>query len=274
MNKKVKAALTVSLIGLMTLVSGCSERQFNKVSHHHYSNYQSEKVKTKSTKETPSQQLAESVLTSDIKKQLGNNIRYNGHGAFIIDDNKSSLNADRNVAPYAVNEVDKLGRPIQGDAFINKTSRQYRNRNETGNGITSWKPQGFKQVKLSGAYSHLYDRGHLLGYANVGNVRGFNASESNEKNIATQTAWANEARDENSTGQNYFENIVRKAQDQNKTLAYRVNDLYEGNNLVPSGALIQAKSTDGSVNFKVFVPNVQAGIKINYQNGNSEISTN
>ena len=101
----------------------------------------------------------------------------------------------------------------------------------------------------------------------VGGIKGFNASESNPKNIATQTAWANEAGDKDNTGQNYYEGIVRKALHQGKKVRYQVQDVYDGNNIVPSGAHIQAKSTDGSVNFNVFVPNVQSNIKINYATG-------
>ena len=69
------------------------------------------------------------------------------------------------------------------------------------------------------------------------------------------------------TGQNYYEGIVRKALDEGKKVRYQVQDVYDGNNIVPSGAHIQAKSTDGSVNFNVFVPNVQSNIKINYATG-------
>lgn len=217
---------------------------------------------------TPNQKLASSVLTDSVKQQLGGSITYNGHGAFIINNNQNDLNTQIASAPYATDEVDNLGRPHIGNAWLNKTCRQYKNREQTGNGRTDWKPAGFHQLSgLPGEYKHAYDRGHLLGYALVGGIRGFNASESNPANVATQTAWANEARSADSTGQNYYEGLVRRALDQNKQVRYRVTDIYDGNNLVPSGAHIEAKSSDGSLEFNVFVPNVQNNIRINYATG-------
>lgn len=238
--------------------------------YYHHENYNRDNDNGFGSQEgkTINEQLADSVMTANVKSQLGNSIQYNGHGAFIINNNQSTLNANVNVAPYATNEVDSMGRPTVGNAFLNKTCRQYKNRQETGNGASEWKPKGFHQLSdLKGGYTHAYDRGHLLGYALVGGIKGFNASESNPKNIATQTAWANEAGDKDNTGQNYYEGIVRKALDEGKKVRYQVQDVYDGNNIVPSGAHIQAKSTDGSVNFNVFVPNVQSNIKINYATG-------
>lgn len=224
---------------------------------------------------TPSEKLAESVVTSSIKKQLKtNNIKYNGDGAFIINNNKSNLNVNVTSSPYATDTVDSQNRAYDGEALLNKTTRQYQTRETTNNGASNWKPVGFVQrTNLGGTYSHAYDRGHLLGYALIGGLNGFDASESNAKNIATQTAWANEARDKHATGQNYYEGLVRKALDQNKTVRYSVKDLYENKNAkIPAGAWIKAKSKDGAINFNVFVPNVQSGLKINYQTGNTIVT--
>src|SRR5699024_3907274 len=110
-----------------------------------------------------------------------------------------------------------LNRPTVANAWLNRTSRQYKNRQATGNGRTSWKPQGFRQVQnLPGRFKHAYDRGHLLAYALVGIGRGFDASESNEKNIATQTAWSNGPASKDSNSPIFYAGFVRKSLYTNK----------------------------------------------------------
>ena len=225
--------------------------------------------------EHPNESLASSVLTANVVKQLGtNSVRFNGNGAFILNDNKTDLNAKVSSAPYVqLAKQDSLGRAGVANALLTKASRQYQSRDQTGNS-RQMQPVGWHQLSIGGNYKMLYNRGHSIGYALAGSVRGFDASEANPQNITAQTAWANQASNGNdsNTGQNYYETQVRRAQDDRKTVRYRVTPVYDGDNLVPSGSHLEAKSSDGSLEFNVFVPNVEPGVVINYSTGYAKVA--
>ena len=225
--------------------------------------------------EHPNESLASSVLTANVVKQLGtNNVRFNGNGAIILNDNKTDLNAKVSSAPYVqLAKQDSLGRAGVANALLTKASRQYQSRDQTGNS-RQMQPVGWHQLSIGGNYKMLYNRGHSIGYALAGSVRGFDASEANPQNITAQTAWANQASNGNdsNTGQNYYETQVRRAQDNRKTVRYRVTPVYDGDNLVPSGSHLEAKSSDGSLEFNVFVPNVEPGVVINYSTGYAKVA--
>lgn len=69
-----------------------------------------------------------------------------------------------------------------------------------------------------------------------------------------------------------YETMVQKAVKSGKTVYYEVNPVFHGDNIVATGVQMRAVSTDGSLEFNVFIYNVQDGVTIDYSNGNSQKS--
>ncbi|WP_270322691.1 DNA/RNA non-specific endonuclease [Weissella confusa] len=279
-KRQVSVAGVVIALGVFalqqTVLKDNNGTQVTKTNYAQSSVKSDEKVNYGSTAdEHPNESLASSVLTANVVKQLGtNSVRFNGNGAFILNNNKTDLNAKVSSAPYVqLAKQDSLGRAGVANALLTKASRQYQSRDKTGNS-RQMQPVGWHQLSIGGNYKMLYNRGHSIGYALAGSVRGFDASEANPQNITAQTAWANQASNGNdsNTGQNYYETQVRRAQDNRKTVRYRVTPVYDGDNLVPSGSHLEAKSSDGSLEFNVFVPNVEPGVVIDYSTGYAKVA--
>lgn len=279
-KRQVSVAGVVIALGVFalqqTVLKDNNGTQVTKTNYAQSSVKSDEKVNYGSTAdEHPNESLASSVLTANVVKQLGtNSVSFNGNGAFILNNNKTDLNAKVSSAPYVqLAKQDSLGRAGVANALLTKASRQYQSRDETGNS-RQMQPVGWHQLSIGGNYKMLYNRGHSIGYALAGSVRGFDASEANPQNITAQTAWANQASNGNdsNTGQNYYETQVRRAQDNRKTVRYRVTPVYDGDNLVPSGSHLEAKSSDGSLEFNVFVPNVEPGVVIDYSTGYAKVA--
>ena len=132
---------------------------------------------------------------------------------------------------------------------------------ERGN-ISSIKPSGWQTVKydfVDGKY--LYNRCHLIGFQLTG-------ENANKKNLITCTRYMNVE------GMLPFENMIADYIKETKNhVLYRVTPIYDGDNLVAKGAILEAKSIEDQgegICFNVFVYNVQPGVEINYQTGESK----
>lgn len=123
------------------------------------------------------------------------------------------------------------------------------------------KPAGWHTVKydwVDGKY--LYNRCHLIGYQ----LSGENA---NERNLITGTRYMNVE------GMLPYENEVADyVQETGNHVLYRVTPVFEGDELVARGVHVEAESVedDGAgVSFNVFCYNVQPGVEIDYETGES-----
>ena len=127
------------------------------------------------------------------------------------------------------------------------------------------KPTGWHTVRyddlVDGKY--LYNRCHLIGYQLTG-------ENANTKNLITGTRYLN------IEGMLPFENMVADyIQETNNHVLYRVTPIFEGNNLLANGVLMEGYSVEdkgAGVSYCVFAYNVQPGIEIDYATGESKLS--
>lgn len=121
--------------------------------------------------------------------------------------------------------------------------------------------------------TQIYNRGHLIAYSisagidQDGNYNPNNQSgdQNNPKNLFTQSAYSNQKI------QTIFESKVRRALRENKRVIYQATPIFRGNELMARGINLQAVSTDGSLDFNVYLFNVQPGFVYDYNNGRAKI---
>jgi DNA-entry nuclease len=127
------------------------------------------------------------------------------------------------------------------------------------------KPSGWHTVKYDVVKDkYLYNRCHLIGYQ----LSGENA---NKGNLITGTRYLN------MEGMLPFENAVAEyVENTGNHVLYRVTPIFEGNNLLASGVLMEAWSVEDygdGICFNVYCYNVQPGVVIDYATGKSQLDT-
>ena len=157
-------------------------------------------------------------------------------------------------------ELDSLGRCGPAFACIGLDLMPTEERGNIGN----VRPTGWQTVKydcVEGKY--LYNRCHLIGYQ----LCGVNA---NKKNLITGTRYLNVE------GMLPFENeIADYVLFTENHVLYRVTPVFEGDNLLASGVLLEAESVEDEgkeISFCVFCYNVQPGISLDYKTGESTLA--
>lgn len=127
--------------------------------------------------------------------------------------------------------------------------------------ISSVRPTGWMQAEYSFVDGgSLYNRCHLIGFQLTG-------ENANEENLITGTRYMNVE------GMLPFENMVADyIKETGNHVLYRAAPIFEGENLVASGVVMEALSVEDEgegVCFHVYVYNVQPGVEIDYATGES-----
>lgn len=188
--------------------------------------------------------------------------KYNGKPYVEVNHNQPFFDKDDiTTEPFETySDLDYLGRCGTAFANICKELMPTEERGEIG----MIKPTGWHTIKYPDLIEdrYLYNRCHLIGYQ----LSGENA---NEKNLITGTRYMNVE------GMLPFENWVAEyVRETNYHVIYRVTPVFEGDDLVAKGVLMEAYSAEDrgeGICFCVFVYNVQPGIEIDYKTGDSKI---
>ncbi|MCD8104710.1 MAG: DNA/RNA non-specific endonuclease [Lachnospiraceae bacterium] len=195
---------------------------------------------------------AETVCLADIPD-------YSGTPYVVINENIPFFDeADLTTTSYEFySELDSLGRCGVAVANIGQDIMPTEERGAIG----PIKPTGWHTVKYDGIDgNYLYNRCHLIGYQ----LSGENA---NEKNLITGTRYLNVE------GMLPYEDMVAEyVQETDNHVLYRVTPIFDGDNLVASGVLMEAVSVEDNgdgVQFNIYCYNVQPGIVIDYATGDS-----
>ena len=268
--KKKTAWLVSILLVLSVLLSGCSDTQAPSNSSSVTSTetiVESYEAETPASEESPSQP-ADSEAPPQAEPQkyeepvisLTDLPAYSGDAYIPVNGNVPFFTADeyttKSFEQYS--SLDSLGRCGVAFANIGLDLMPTEDRGD----ISSVKPSGWINKNygdlVDGGY--LYNRCHLIGFQ-------LSAENANERNLITGTRYLN------IEGMLPFENMTADyVHETGNHVLYRVTPIYDGNNLVASGVLMEGYSVEDSgadICFCVYCYNVQPGIVIDYATGES-----
>ena len=158
-------------------------------------------------------------------------------------------------------DLDKLGRCTVCISSVGVDIMPTKDRESLYVNPSGWLNKKYDTSLVDGGY--IYNRCHLIGFQLTG-------ENNNEKNLITGTRYLN------IEGMLPFENMIaRYVKETENHVLFRVTPVFDGDNLVASGVLMEAMSVEDNgedLSFAVFAYNVQPGIAINYKTGESVLS--
>ena len=176
---------------------------------------------------------------------------YSGVGYIEINNNTPSFTKNQIVTDSYefYSELDSLGRCSLAVACLGKDLMPTGTRGGLTHNPTGWHGQA------------IYERSHLIAYALAG-------EENNKLNLITGTY------DLNGIMQDFESLILDYIKETNNHVMYRVEPLFEGDDLLCKGIQMEAYSVEDEgegVSFNVFIYNAQDDVIIDYATGDYEI---
>lgn len=204
-------------------------------------------------------------LTNQQRQQLAN-FEYQPGEAVVsyVNQGRSTLNPKSWTYNHVIyNSVDNHGRTSFGNtAFL----EQHNHADTTLRTDQQSQPAGWHD-NYDG--NLVYNRGHLIAYSLTAGINPRTGryqpsklgDQDNPQNLFTETDFVNQE------VQTIYEAKVRHAIERGEHVIYQATPVFRGNELVPRGINLQAISTNGRLNFNVYLYNVEPGVQINYANG-------
>jgi DNA-entry nuclease len=190
------------------------------------------------------------------------NLDYKGQQVITLNNNHTTFSKrDLNLAKgswQSFSNLDSLNRVGVANAMLSKSLMPTSAREPLNINPTGWKN---KKISVNGKSEWLYNRCHLIGYQLTG-------QNNNPKNLMTGTRSLNDP-----AMLVYEDKVASYLKTTNHHIRYQVEPIFRGNELVPRGVHMQAKSIeDNEIEFNVYIFNVEQGVTINYADGSSRVA--
>ncbi|WP_102371734.1 DNA/RNA non-specific endonuclease [Enorma phocaeensis] len=167
--------------------------------------------------------------------------------------------AEENLGYEEYSDLDGLGRCGTASACLGPETMPERDKERES--IYEIRPSGWQSARYDSVEGEsLYNRCHLIAWS-------LSAENANAENLVTGTRWMNAEE-----MLPVEEEVARYIDRTGNHVLYRSTPIFEGDELVCRGVLIDARSIedDGSgIYLAVWCPNVQPGIAIDYEDGDN-----
>ncbi|GAD16296.1 DNA/RNA non-specific endonuclease [Lentilactobacillus otakiensis] len=198
---------------------------------------------------------------------------HSGDPSYIfVNHNKAQLNPDSwktNKVIYS--NLDNFNRTSTGNLAYLESRNVVSDENRVRQYV---KPTAWHQKFIDG--QPIINRGHLIAYSISGgisasgqyNPNDVSGDQNNPKNLFTQTSFSNQR------VQTIFESKIRESLRRGNKVIFFAKPIFRGNELMARGIHLEAISTNKSLNFNVYLFNVQPNIQFDYATGRSHVDQN